>query len=427
MRQLSRKILDQAQDGVACAPGPEDACAGSTRNESHLTPEPPIQHLSLEREILKQPPVSKSGQSQTSRFTHLPDNALTVQDATNLKSSPDQEILGAFYGSPQRLEIFLMKTKKDIAAWQLQVLPIIEQGLTDGKGSNILIMASSFGNTLLATEIVEDVIKYNVALVKSYTIFGNTGLHYAAFRGHKGIITRLLEHGAKAGTQNKRGMTALHVAIRKRHLSTANLLTAAMSVSDMDAVDDLRYTALHLACMSSRGGKLTKFLLEAGCQVTKHCLWGRTALELCVWAGRLETAEIVRTGSSGPNPRKPDYWKSTPILTRKSAGVIGVPYFVLYRSRKGDSQSGTPVVRARTMLRYSPMIVWPTSPQHLVLSRCTDVKYVRKDESTTQQMHRVARQSAKTIYHATIAYEPPRLRHRVCPVLWLLSLPIRAE
>jgi ankyrin repeat protein len=194
------------------------------------------------------------------------------------RTSTEQEraVLEAFHNSHESLEALLLEMNEDDPAWQSRIFAIISQGHTDSKGFNILIMACKFGNTLLANDIIDEVVKCKITLIGRSTIFGNIGLNHAAQRGNTAVITRLINVGAKPAAKNLRGSTALHLASSHGHYSAVEALCTAMSIADVNAVDDLGWSALNIAYEMSQARRLLRVFPGEGYD-TQRNIGGATA------------------------------------------------------------------------------------------------------------------------------------------------------
>lgn len=235
-------------------------------------------------------PISSSGE-HSNQLKPGPNAKIKILEVTT--SERDMIMMEAFHASHERLEMFLLEVKKEDPSWQSRLTPLIKQGHTDCKGFNILIMACKFGNLLLANEIIDQVVEHNVTLIRGATVFGNTGLHYAASNGKMNIIARLVEHGADQGARNVYGRTALRIAIQEQQFDSAKILITTMSSKDIDDVDNAGFTALHAACSFPVSAELVRSLLEGGCEATRRAGNGYTPLQMSRGAKNTMAVQLI--------------------------------------------------------------------------------------------------------------------------------------
>jgi ankyrin repeat protein len=93
--------------------------------------------------------------------------------------------------------------------------------------------------------------------------YGRTPLHYAAKRGDRADVERLLAEGSDPNAQDDNRWTALHFAIQAVSVPCTEVLATAGA--DVDVRDAYGNTPLWKAVMGSRGdGTLINLLRRAG-------------------------------------------------------------------------------------------------------------------------------------------------------------------
>lgn len=219
--------------------------------------------------------------------------------------------------SHERLESHLLELRKCDPMWQSLLRPLMLQEIRDKKGFNILTMACKFDNTILSNEVVGASISVNPNLITNSTNFQNTALHHAAHKGRMSTVTKLLENGASAGAQNSRGQTALHIALREEKYDIAECLINFMSLNELDAVNDMGKSAIHIMCWQQNSLSVVKALLDAGCKATTGDLRGHTPLQICQEQNNIDVLQQlvqaipVRRSNQKfePIPRGEAYWR----------------------------------------------------------------------------------------------------------------------
>jgi len=113
------------------------------------------------------------------------------------------------------------------------------------------------------------------AQIDAVTKFRSTLLHLAASGGHPEVVSLLLARGAKTGAVNRSGQTPLHLAASEGHLEVVNLLlaggaqTGAVTKDGKTALDLARKEAVRSVLLShietlKRGGSRTMTRCQEG-------------------------------------------------------------------------------------------------------------------------------------------------------------------
>jgi len=115
--------------------------------------------------------------------------------------------------------------------------------------------------------------------------FGNTPLHYAAFRGLNEIVELLLTHGANILALNTNGSTPLHLAVAVGHVDTAGLLL--INKSAINPEDNYGSTPLHRAAEIGKT-EVVAMLILRGANINVVDCYGWTPLHFAAMRGHRE-------------------------------------------------------------------------------------------------------------------------------------------
>jgi ankyrin repeat protein len=131
-------------------------------------------------------------------------------------------------------------------------------------------------------------------LSTSWTSFGWSALHLAAFSGVPGAVQLLLDHGAdlQARSRNKFKNTPLQVALLPGQLATTKLLLERGA--DPRVRQAHGFTPLHEAALLGRRD-LVDLLLAAGTEINARADDGRTAVTEALRGKHPDLAEYLRT------------------------------------------------------------------------------------------------------------------------------------
>ncbi|KAJ4135293.1 hypothetical protein NW768_004915 [Fusarium equiseti] len=120
---------------------------------------------------------------------------------------------------------------------------------------------------------------------------GRTALMVAAERRNVAMVKRLLEHGADRERQDKKGRTALHIAVNESCLEGVKLLASAKHRINLEIQDRFGYTALHFASQATDwfedwGKEMVATLLANGADPRATTVSGMTSRDLATTSGQ---------------------------------------------------------------------------------------------------------------------------------------------
>ena len=137
----------------------------------------------------------------------------------------------------------------------------------------------------------------NVNCSGSSTRNMTTPLLEAADRGHKEVVTILLEKGAKPNKVHQSGKTPLLVAVDRGHNEVVKLLLDAGADLENDT-----YRHTPLSCASLYGHKvIAKILLEKGAKADNPSRNGSTPLYEALYSKNLEIVQLLLKYGADPN------------------------------------------------------------------------------------------------------------------------------
>src|ERR1051325_990972 len=137
-------------------------------------------------------------------------------------------------------------------------------------------------------------LKRDPKLATSWTPFGWSALHLAAFSGATGAVQLLLDHGADlhVRARNKFKNTPLQVALLDGQLATARLLIERGA--DPNVRQAHGFAPLHEAALFGRRD-LVDLLLEAGAEINARADDGRTPVTEALRSKNPELADYLRS------------------------------------------------------------------------------------------------------------------------------------
>jgi ankyrin repeat protein len=131
---------------------------------------------------------------------------------------------------------------------------------------------------------------------------GMSALHWAAERGHAGVVRTLLDAGASAeGVTRIGAYTPLHLAARRGSAeSVGYLLDAGLDPNAVTANSGV--TPLHLAAAAFDGSEAVARLLDAGADPdAREAAAGQTPLIFAAGAGRAESVRVLLAAGADPS------------------------------------------------------------------------------------------------------------------------------
>lgn len=120
----------------------------------------------------------------------------------------------------------------------------------------------------------------------------DAALRQSAARGDLGMVTLLLENGANVRAADAKRVTALHLAVKGRHLEVVRTLLA--TGADLDAKDEENGLTPLMVAAQAGSVPLTKLLLAAGADPTPRDRFGDTADAWAQGNGQAEIARMIR-------------------------------------------------------------------------------------------------------------------------------------
>jgi ankyrin repeat protein len=151
---------------------------------------------------------------------------------------------------------------------------------------------------------------------------GNTALTTASWFCSRAVVEWLLEHGAEVDAVDEQGLSALHYAVARNHVTIVRALLDRTSTSQLDAIAKGGDAAILAHAYASP--EITDMLLDRGVDVNAQDGNGCTALYCAVLNG-LDSEDIVRkllARGADTAIRVKDGW--SPLATAVSNGVTPI-------------------------------------------------------------------------------------------------------
>jgi ankyrin repeat protein len=173
----------------------------------------------------------------------------------------------------------------------LQLLKEAGANIADASVKDQLFYAATIGNVKQVQQLLDKGVKVDV----TDPIDNSTALIMAAEKGHKKVVTLLLENGADINAANNFGGTALHGALSGRHADLAQfLIKRGADVNSKHLGSNI--TVLMTAAVQGYSGVVLT-LLEKGADVNAKDMWGYTALVHAAGKGHGEIVkQLVKEG-----------------------------------------------------------------------------------------------------------------------------------
>jgi len=142
---------------------------------------------------------------------------------------------------------------------------------------------------------------------------GNTGFHFACFKGNLNVVQFLVQQGFDMNLSEKNGRTGFHAACGSKNSNLAQLIHQAIvdessgffdtgskevvqflleQGSDMNAVDNEGHTGFHIACFSG-DLDLVQFFLQQGFDMNMSNIYGGTAFHGACLSGNLNIVQFL--------------------------------------------------------------------------------------------------------------------------------------
>ena len=170
-----------------------------------------------------------------------------------------------------------------------QVNTINEEGLT------ALMIASKRGNIDGINLLLKAGADGNISCAK-----GNTCLHHCMIEDCKSEVLHALSNsGAQVNAINKRGRTALMIAIEKGHIDGINVLLKAGA--DPNIIDVDGNTCLHCSILWDCRTEVLHTMIDNGAQVNATNKNGLTALMMASYCGYLNGINMLLRAGADPN------------------------------------------------------------------------------------------------------------------------------
>ncbi|XP_046570384.1 serine/threonine-protein phosphatase 6 regulatory ankyrin repeat subunit A-like [Haliotis rubra] len=124
-------------------------------------------------------------------------------------------------------------------------------------------------------------------------IKGTTALGHAMMQPRVSVkvVNRLVEAGCNVNKRTQKGATPLMFAVSLKKLDKIKALIKAGA--DVNAADDSKITAFHLATNDGQSVNIAKFLLQNGAHPDLKDRFGRTPLENAVMQGKLRVLQLL--------------------------------------------------------------------------------------------------------------------------------------
>jgi uncharacterized protein len=149
-----------------------------------------------------------------------------------------------------------------------------------------------------------------LGVVASFAAPADSRLADAAMRGDKEAVTALLSDRLNVNAPQTDGTTALHWAVRKDDLATADALIKAGA--DVKGANRYGITALSIAAMNGNAAMIAK-LLDAGADPNAANQGGETVLMTASRTGNVEAAKLLLDRGANVNAKDPEH-AQTPLM-----------------------------------------------------------------------------------------------------------------
>jgi uncharacterized protein len=219
--------------------------------------------------------------------------ALAQGDASTVETlvTEDRRLLTAQDELGRGLVILAVYSGQPALAWEL-----VRRGSPEG-----IHEAAALGDMLRAGELL----KKDPGSVEAWSVDGWTPLHLAAFFGHAGLCTLLVDRGALVGavSRNVLANQPLHAAAAGGHLGSVQALLSRGADARSSRSRE-GSTPLHIAADLGED-EVVRALLGAGAEVAALNDKGLTPVEVARRAGHWEIAELLLRHGAQDLPSPP--------------------------------------------------------------------------------------------------------------------------
>lgn len=130
--------------------------------------------------------------------------------------------------------------------------------------------------------------------VNTVNLCGGTPLSEAASLGYTELVSFLLSAGAQLLVEGQSELV-LHAAVRSGCLDTVKaILDAGANVNE---IDDLRETPLHIAATSDDNTEIVQALIEKGADLKAKRIFDETPLDVAISSGAIELVKILKANA----------------------------------------------------------------------------------------------------------------------------------
>ena len=156
----------------------------------------------------------------------------------------------------------------------------VDNAASEGLGGSALFRACIRGHGGVVTLLL----RHGAEVDSGRSSDGLTPLHMACDRGHGAIVSLLLGHGADVDHASSSGITPLHSACTQGHAAIVTLLLGAGADVNRIGPNTYGIEALHIACIQGHE-VIVSLLLEHGANADHVCVNEMTALHLACTQG----------------------------------------------------------------------------------------------------------------------------------------------
>eukprot|EP00731_Ephydatia_muelleri_P005259 Em0002g1435a len=167
------------------------------------------------------------------------------------------------------------------------------------------------GHMFITSAMYGDMKRIEALLAKGTTdvdgadFFGETALHWAAYRGHIAIMHSLLKHRANVNIRdNVSYRTPLHLASYDGHVEAMKVLLSGGA--DVNAQTKFGRTALHWAATEGHGPAVQTLIASGASLNLQDDCWGETALHCAASEGHPTVVKMLLSAGAQTDIRDKD-------------------------------------------------------------------------------------------------------------------------